>query len=356
MKPAALRAARLRAHRLNAPAASISDAASHMLATQAQEFWGGRWALAARTRRDPRLSEVDAAFDRGEIVRSWTMRGTVHIVPPRDLGWVQAITAERQLRQYAVVYRALGIEPSHIARAERAARSALSGGNRVTRREFAEVLAGAGLDTTQARAQHLLIALAIRSVILLGPVVPREGAPTNNQYVVLTEDWVTDAATPADPLAELYVRYLAAHAPAGPADFAWWTGLPLGVARAAAEAAGDRVVEVAEGRYAVAGAEPRRSASAPRVLALPPYEEVYLSYADRTSVAAAEFTATIGPSINGIVRPILVADGEVVGMWSHSVAANRHALPPVPELFAQREELASDVDSALARFSRFITG
>ncbi len=70
-----------------------------MLATQAQEFWGGRWALAARTRGEPTVRDVDAAFDRGEIVRSWTMRGTIHVIPARDLAWVLSVTGERQFRQ-----------------------------------------------------------------------------------------------------------------------------------------------------------------------------------------------------------------------------------------------------------------
>ena len=87
---------RLRSHRLSAPAPSIAAAAHHMLATQGQEFWGGRWALAARTRGNPSVRDVDAAFDRGEIVRSWTMRGTIHVIPARDLAWVLSLTAEPQ--------------------------------------------------------------------------------------------------------------------------------------------------------------------------------------------------------------------------------------------------------------------
>ena len=83
MTPARLRALRLRHHRLSAPARTLSHAAAHMTATQGQEFWGGRLALAARTARAPTMADVDASFDRGELVRSWTMRGTLHIAAPR---------------------------------------------------------------------------------------------------------------------------------------------------------------------------------------------------------------------------------------------------------------------------------
>ena len=59
-----LQARRLRAHRLSTPAPGLVAAAQHLGATQAQEFWGGRRALAVRTAGAPTLSEVDAALAR----------------------------------------------------------------------------------------------------------------------------------------------------------------------------------------------------------------------------------------------------------------------------------------------------
>lgn len=352
------REGRLRAHRLIAPAASLVEAAAHMTALQAQEFWGGRWALAVRTRGTTQLGEVDAAFERGELIRAWTMRGTLHILAPRDLDWLLSITAERQTRQYGTVHRNLGIESADIARAERLVRSALAGGNRLTRAEFGAVLAAGGIDPAGMRGNHVLIALCLRRVTCLGPVVPRDGAPSRDQYVVATEDWISETAASDDPLVDLFVRYISGHGPASAADAAWWAGLPVGVMRDAADravgSATARVVEVAEGSYVAAGTAPRRHPSAPRVLALPPFEEYYLSYVDRSVPCAPEFGAAIGPTQNGIVRPVIVSDGEIVGVWSHSVAAGKHHLPPRAELFADAP--ASAVEQALARFARFIAG
>ncbi|MBD3941902.1 AlkZ family DNA glycosylase [Microbacterium sp. NEAU-LLC] len=353
-----MRAERLRSHRLSAPARTIAEAARHMLATQAQEFWGGRWAIAQRTRGTPTLSDVDAAFDRGEIVRSWTMRGTIHLIPAEDLSWVLSLTADRQHRQMAGVRRVEAIDDAELDRAEAATRAALAGGNRLTRKELAEVWEGAGVSTAKQRGYHLLVALSLRGAICQGPVVARAEGPTREQYLVLTEEWIRDPAIPADPLAELFVRYIASHGPAGARDFAWWTSLPLGVARQAAERAGDRLAVVAdepEPMY-VAGPAPRRAASAPEVLALPPFEEYYLSYVDRTVPCAPEFLSAIGPSMNGIVRPIIVVRGEAVGVWTHSVAVGRHADDPVPELFAPGAATEAEVAASLDRYKAFITG
>lgn len=350
---------RLTSHRLSAPARSIADAAAHMLAVQAQEFWGGRWALAVRTTGTVTLRDVDAAFDRGELVRSWTQRGTIHALPARDLGWMLSVTGARQRQQAAGVHRREGIDDAEAARAEVIARAALAGGGRLERAELFAALDAGGVSTAGQRGYHLLTVLAIRGVVCLGPVVPRASGPTREQYVVLVDDWVTDAATPADPLAELFARYIDGHAPASARDFAWWSGLALGVARAAAEAAGDRVRVVAadaEPVYASSAPRPRRSPHAPGVIALPPFEEYYISYTDRTAACDPAFLDVIGPAKNGIVRPVLLARGHIVGVWSHSLAVGRHTRHPVPELLARGTASEAEVTAALARYRDFVLG
>lgn len=349
---------RLRSHRLSAPAATIADAASHMLATQGQEFWGGRWALAARTKGDPSVRDVDVAFDRGEIVRSWTMRGTIHVIPARDLAWVLSVTGERQHRAAAATHRREGLDADQFARAEALALGALAGGGRLTRKELFEAWERGGVSTAGQRGYHVLVDLSVRGLLCQGPVVPRDGGPTREQYIVRTDEWIQDAATTADPLAEMFVRYIASHGPAGTRDFAWWSGMPLGNARSAADAASHRLTVFAddgEPQYVTASPPPRRTATAHEVIALPPFEEYYLSYVDRTVPCAPAFLTRIGPSVNGIVRPILVSRGEIIGVWAHSVAVGRHADAPVPELLAPDGADEADIGAALDRYRAFIT-
>ncbi|WP_417564231.1 winged helix DNA-binding domain-containing protein [Microbacterium sp.] len=360
--------ARLRAHRLTAPAITPVEAAEHLLAVQAQEFWGGRWALGVRCGDGagagagvgagvgaPTLSDVDAAFERGELVRSWTMRGTIHVIAARDLGWVLSVTGERQRRQAASRQRQLGLDDADLVRAERVVASALDGGGRLTRDEMMAVLDRGGVSTAGQRGYHLLYALSVRGLICQGPVVPRDGAPTREQYFVLSGEWIREPVEPDDPLAEFFVRYIRGHGPAGAADFAWWSGLPLTVARRAAAASADRLVEVDDGVFrtaAVPPADPRM----PRVVALPSFDEYYLSYTDRTTVATPELAALIGPGKNGLVRPILLADGLVAGTWAHSKAVGRHTDDPVPDLVDTDAASPDEVVAALDRYARFIAG
>lgn len=342
MKIATLLAERLRSHRLTAPTRTVTDAARHMLAVQSQDFTAGRWALAVRTKDPVRLRDVDRAFDRGEIVRGWTMRGTLHTVPARDLGWMLRVTAGRQRQQAASRHRDLGIDDDMVAAAVRALTPALRDGG-CTRAEVFEILEGIGVDPAGQRGIHLLFTLTIDGLICQGPVVARDGVAREQRFV-LVADHIREHADPDDPLAELFVRYIDGHGPARVVDFAWWSGLTLGQAREAATRAAARV----DGGLFAALRRPRRAAGAASVHALGAFDEYYISYADRTTVCAPEHLAAIGPGKNGMVRPTLVEQGRVIGTWSHATAT-RHA---PPELFT--EPIDSDaVAAALARFARF---
>ena len=85
-KPAStarLRAARLDAHGLRTGLPSIAAAVRRLGAVQAQDFAAARWVLGARVPGSV-SADVDAAIESREVVRSWPMRGTLHLLPDRD--------------------------------------------------------------------------------------------------------------------------------------------------------------------------------------------------------------------------------------------------------------------------------
>jgi hypothetical protein len=339
---------RLRSHRLTAPVATVTDAAHHMLAVQSQDLLAGRWALGVRTKGSPMIADVDAAFVRGDLVRAWTMRGTLHIVPARDLAWVLSVTGERQRRQAAGRQRELGIDERMLGAASAALRPALHDGG-CTRAEAFALWEAAGIDPRGQRGYHLLFALTVAGEICQGPLEPGPRGIAREQRFMLVEDWVRVSDAPSDPLAELFVRYTDGHGPAGVADFAWWSGLTLGAAREAAERAAGRVQEIDDGLF-VALSTPRRSPKAAEVFALPAFDEYYISYADRGATCPPDRQVAVGPGKNGMVRPVLADHGRVIGTWSH--AEDTRHLPP--DLFA-REPPSEATASALARFADFIS-
>ena len=354
MTPRALLSERLRSHRLTAPSKTVTDAAAHMLAVQSQEFLAGRWALGIRTAGSPTLATVDRAFARGDLVRTWSMRGTLHIVRAADVRWVLSVTAQRQLQREAGRQRELGIDAELLAAVERALRVKLAGGGR-TRAQLFDDLAELGIDPAAQRGVHIIGALCISGVLVQGPVVARDGAVGREQLFVLCDEYLPVTPMPDDPLAELFVRYIEGHGPARVEDFAWWSGLTLGSAREAVERGRHRVTEVCEGVY-MSSVRPRRARGSndDAVFALPMFDEYYISYADRSPVADAEAMTCIGPGKNGMVRASLLAEGRIIGAWTHSAAVGRHREAPVAELFDDADARA--VSHALGRYSAFVSG
>ncbi|MEJ6555361.1 winged helix DNA-binding domain-containing protein [Microbacterium esteraromaticum] len=348
MDPRGLLAARLRSHRLTAPAATVVGAATHMLAVQSQDLLAGRWALGARAKGSPTVDAVDAAFESGQLVRAWTQRGTLHIIPARDLAWVLSVTAARQQQQAAGRHRALGIDDAVLDVAWRVVGpSARDGG--CTRAETFALWRAAGIEPGGQRGIHLLFALCVAGLLCQGPIQRTgPGVVSREQRFVAADGWISESAWPDDPLAELFVRYIDGHGPASVRDFAWWSGLTLGAARQAAERAGDRVREVDEGLFAARQA-PRRSLDETTAFALPAFDEYYISYADRTRVCDPDLLDAVGPGKNGMVRPTIVESGRIVGVWSHADAAR--GAPA--ELFDSSADDAAAA-SALTRFARFV--
>ena len=97
--PPSLTARRLHAQGISAPmAASPADAVRRLGAMQAQDYHAALWAVGLRT-QGATLAQVEDAIQRGEIVRTWPMRGTLHLLAREDVRWMVALLAENARRE-----------------------------------------------------------------------------------------------------------------------------------------------------------------------------------------------------------------------------------------------------------------
>src|SRR5687768_3318113 len=76
------------------PHAKAEDVVRALCAVQSQDFAGAKWAVAMRGNGFDE-AEVDAAFERGDIVRTHVLRPTWHFLAPEDLRWMMALTGPR---------------------------------------------------------------------------------------------------------------------------------------------------------------------------------------------------------------------------------------------------------------------
>lgn len=344
MTPGEVRRRRAVAQRLHRPpVGGVTDLVRGLLAVQAQDVRAYPHALRARA-TGLAMADLDAARASGEVVVTWLMRGTLHLVAARDVGWLHALTAGRQSTSGKRRLRQLGV----VDVAERAVElvdDALADGAPHTRAELTGRLAGIGVPARGQAAIHLLGLAARRRVCVLGPAVDGEPA------YVSWRAWVGDGEVPVDdPLVELARRYLAAHGPATDADLATWSGLPLRDVRAGLRAIGDELVSETDGLLALRRSVPDESPPLPPRL-LPAFDPYLLGWRDRTFAVDPVHATAVAPG-GGVVRATVAVDGRLVGTWraSRSGGRLRVALEPFESLDGDVEEALREEAVEASRF------
>lgn len=296
--------------------ATPAETVRWLTAAQAQDYPGVLTSIALRTAKSTHAT-VEAALNGGEIVRSWPLRGTLHLVVAEDLPWMLSLTSPRMLDRAATRRAQLGLDTPILERARQLAADALCGGRHLPRHELLDLWTTAGLNAGGARGSHVLRYLAQTGTICFGPVHAGE------QLIVLIEEWIPRPRQldREQGLGELTERYFRGHGPATIRDFARWTGLTMTDARVGLALARPRLT-----RFETEGVEYLMDPTTPELLnrhrdiargvfLLPGFDELLLGYADRGATLPAEFAARIVPGGNGVFQPVVVDDGQVVGTW-----------------------------------------
>lgn len=322
---------RLAAQRLATPGLDTpAEVVRWLTAVQAQDHPGALTAVALRTAGGARAA-VEAAMNAGEIVKSWPMRGTLHLVPAEDLGWMLPLMTPRVIAGTATRRAQLGLDGAILDQARQVAVRMLEGGNQVRRDELFAAWDAAGLSTPGGRGYHMLAHLAQTGTLCFGPACGGE------QLIVLIDEWIPRPRqlSREEALGELALRYFRGHGPATVKDFMRWTNLVAADARLGLAQAKPELARVEAG-----GAEHFMDPRTPELLdacrkraagvfLLPGFDEFILGYGDRDAVLPAEHANVITPG-GGMFRPAVVSAGRVVGTWKHTGRGAKRALDATP--------------------------
>lgn len=299
----------------------IANTARGMLAVQGQDWRSARWALGLRT-PGTHVGDVHEAFNTGLIVRSWPMRGTIHLLAAEDIGWMQGVTNRRVIAGAAKRREFLGITDETLELLVSTSVAALRGGVSMDRDELAAAWSAAGIAWQGNWRYHLIWWLCQNGYTVLGPV-SENGEPR----LVLASEWITAPRTldGDEALTELAARYASARGVVTAADLGWWAGITAGEAKrglTGAEAAGRLAqLSVRRGEKPVAvWADPTlletaSNAALPDWLLLPAFDEHLLGYQDRSAQLDPDHFERIVPGRNGMFLATVVRDGRVVGTW-----------------------------------------
>ena len=292
------------------------------------------------------------------LVKTWLMRGTLHLVPSADLPLFTAAMRSHRVWPNNTWLKWVQLTERELIDLIRAIGDALE--QPMTREEL---IAQVG----RGRSDHVRTVLKSGWSTLLKPVA-RAGrlcfGPSRGQSVsfVQPEKWLGSwhEEDPDTALVEVARRYLRAYGPATKDDFARWWGAWPGVGKAAWAALADEVVPVSiEGRRAdalrddlglMAGAAAGHS-----ILLLPAFDPYLMGYSSRDHLFEPVYRSRVSRTA-GWISPVVLMDGRVTATWSHSVAKQMlritfepfRKLPPKvrPEIRFRAEELAATLGLA----------
>jgi hypothetical protein len=335
--------------------ADVAGVVAWFGAMQAQDAASAMWSLGARLPGST-ADDVHAALERREALRTWPMRGTVHLVPPRDARWMLELMGARALAGAAPRRARLGLTEQAVDRAVDVLAGALAGGGRLTRKQCLAVLADAGIGGTGPLGYHLLWYASQRGVTCIAPNVGTE------QTFALLDEWAPDQHRPErdEALATIAVRYFRSHGPTTRQDFAGWTGLTATDAKRGIAAAGEDLTTVqVDGRDMVpdpalldAHRNGPGAGGEDDILALPGFDEYLLGFKDRSLMLAAEHKQAIIPGGNGVFQPTIVRGGKVIGTWRRSVARG-HTVVDLRPLVPLGAVDRARVEDALKPYAHF---
>ena len=340
----------------------VGDVARWFGALQAQDLTSLLWSLGVRLPHAT-VTDVEAALETGGVLRTWPMRGTIHLVPAIDARWMLRVLGEKPLAGAAKRREYLGLSTHDADRAVDVLGEALEGGRRLTRAQCLDALVAGGIDSAGQRGYHLLWYASQRGVTCIAPNVDGE------QTFVLLDDWAPEQRdlTREEALAEIALRYFRSHGPTTRKDFAGWAGITAGDAKAGISGCGDALVTAdVDGvemllAAELAGSLGRSTASADadrpgmaRWLALPGFDEYLLGFKDRSLMIDAAGMQAVIPGKNGVFRATMVRDGRVVATWKRTlgVKAVTVEVAPLPRGIAPRERAA--VQEALRGYAAFM--
>ena len=299
----------------------------------------------------------NALWQERTLVKTWAMRGTLHLLPARELMLWQAAIHKEPAYQKPFRPKNFGVGSHDLERLVDGIGEALDG-RMLTREELAVEVARITGSAELAAKIRQSWGTMLKPAAFLGRLC---FAPSAGQNVRFTrpDSWLRNLSRVAaeDALPEITRRYLTAYGPATREDFRRWLGIASVRAKALIAAAGDEVTEVdLQGTRALMLrrdlAVAKKAAPSRSVRLLPAFDQyVVASSLHVRQLLPGDFKKAIFRP-QGWISPVLLVDGRMDGVWRHEKKGKRLAveIEPFVKLPAWARRAAEEEADRLAEF------
>jgi uncharacterized protein YcaQ len=321
---------RVRRHHLDqrAQAGSMLAVASRLCGVHAQVLSSAELALWARVEDLERNAVQRALWEERTLVKTWAMRGTLHLLPSNELPlWHAALSASPRYLKPALWKKYFGITMRQLDQVTEAVGAALE--DRVlTReelvREVRRLTGSALLGTKLAQSSWgtILKPAAFTGRLCFGPSVGPRVRFTR------PDTWLADLPGSVDPEtapAAITRRFLAAYGPATYHDLArWWGGGGVAAARKWISSVGDEATAVdLEGLQAwmlsVDARDAREVRTTRSVRLLPGFDQYVVAASCHAEHLLPGDLRTRVYRPQGWISPVLLVNGFMKGTWRHQI-------------------------------------
>jgi len=341
---------------------SVADTVRRLCGVQSQVASSAEMAVRVR-RQDSKAGEVTSALARGELIKTWAMRGTLHLLRPEDAGNYLSLLAAGRSWEAPSWQKWFGVGPREIEALRVAAREALDG-RALTREELAaEVTKTRGLEHIGRELASswgtLLKPLAFQGDLALGP-------SQGNRVTFVRPDQASarwaGVPEPDDAAPAAILAYLSAYGPAtveGFSNFISRGRVSKRSLRTWFAALGDGVTEVeVDGALSYVRTEDIDELAAAKpttaVRLLPGFDQWVLGPGtDDPRIVAPARRAAVSRQA-GWISPVVVRGGVVSGTWERDGSTLRISWfaevgkPPKQALTAETARFAKLVGRDLA--------
>lgn len=313
---------RLGRQRLLEPRGDVVRLVGELGGVQAQVASGAEHVVAVRSGATP--GDVgDLLWRWRALVKTWAMRGTLHLLPSSEYPvWVAALRA-REWRITPGWERYHGVSAGELNAITKVIPEAL-GEDPVTREQLADrVVELLGLPAL-GEALRSGWAAVLKPAANWGLLC--QGPPAENAITFVDParwlGWDGRAPEPVEAIRAVLMRFLDAYGPATAGDFARWFGVTPKAGKEVLAAHADELAAVdVEGLAAwmtTGGATAAAVTGAPEgVILLPGFDPYVIApISHRDHVIPAGHVSDVSRSA-GWISPVVVIDGRIAGTWSH---------------------------------------
>jgi hypothetical protein len=317
-----VRARRQSRHHLDrrVPKARLLDVVRDVSGIHAQVQSSAELQLWVRVNGISRDDVRDALWEKRTLVRTWSLRGTLHLLTSEDLALYVAALQQHDRWWKGSWLRMIGMTEKELRATLEAIRASL-GARPLTREQLADKVASKigpkGRDRMMSGWGEMLKPAAFHGYLISGP--PRGQSVT----FVRPDGWLGEwnVPNPEDAWREIVRRYFRAYGPATREEFARWWGMQPAPAGRVMKASGDELIEVdVEGHRASALTEDVSALARARintpVRLLPAFDVYVVGTRPRESLVDSRFENLIFRQA-GWISPVVLIDGRAHGVWKH---------------------------------------